>query len=167
MAGHSRSGQQPGTAGPRIKKLEQIAPGAYRVVIENPDGTEETITATRHGDIVETPYGSYPVPPPPPPSQQAREPPALQPASQGAGTQSWLVEENPRGTLRARIPLRVAETHASPGQRVEQGQPLLVAETMKMLHEVTAPCTGTLEEIAQSGASIQRGQVLARIRCKE
>jgi len=166
MDGRGRRGT--GTAGPRIKEIREVAPDTYRVVIENPDGSEETITATRHGDLIETPYGAYPVPPPPPPSEDTTAPsPAHTTPAQSPSPQPWLVEENPRGTLRARIPLRVAEAHAAPGQQVEKGQPILVVETMKMLHEVTAPCTGTVEEIAQSGSTAQRGQVLARIRCSD
>lgn len=48
------------------------------------------------------------------------------------------------------------------GTSVEQGQPLLVMEAMKMEHTVKAPCAGVVESLSViSGAQVSDGHVLA------
>jgi 2-oxoglutarate dehydrogenase E2 component (dihydrolipoamide succinyltransferase) len=58
----------------------------------------------------------------------------------------------------------VAAWHKSPGDPVQQDEPLLDLETDKVVLEVPAPATGTLGEIlAQTGALVQADAVLATI----
>jgi 2-oxoglutarate dehydrogenase E2 component (dihydrolipoamide succinyltransferase) len=58
----------------------------------------------------------------------------------------------------------VAAWHKSPGDPVQQDEPLLDLETDKVVLEVPAPATGTLGEIlAQTGALVQADAVLAMI----
>ena len=70
------------------------------------------------------------------------------------------------GEVRARLPVRVVEARRSPGERVEEGEPILVVETMKMLNEVYAPCSGVVAEVAAAGSGVPAGGLLARIRCE-
>lgn len=48
------------------------------------------------------------------------------------------------GGLTAPMPGKIIALVASPGQRVEQGAPLLILEAMKMEHTITAPSAGTI-----------------------
>lgn len=50
---------------------------------------------------------------------------------------------------------------AAPGQRVEEGEALVIVESMKMEIPVEAPCTGTVAEIAcAEGQPVEEGQAL-------
>jgi acetyl-CoA carboxylase carboxyltransferase component len=56
----------------------------------------------------------------------------------------------------------VLEVVRTPGQLVRPGQPVLVLEAMKMEHEIVAPGTGVVHEIAvHPGQTVQEGDVLA------
>ena len=67
----------------------------------------------------------------------------------------------PPGTLLAPMPGTVARVAAAAGDRVEEGAPLLWLEAMKMEHEIRAPVTGTVAEVAQAGTRTDTGTVLA------
>jgi 3-methylcrotonyl-CoA carboxylase alpha subunit len=49
------------------------------------------------------------------------------------------------GGLSAPMPGKVVALHAKPGQKVDQGAPLLTLEAMKMEHTITAPVAGTVK----------------------
>ena len=66
------------------------------------------------------------------------------------------------GGLRAPMPGLVKLVRVSPGEKVMKGQALLVLEAMKMEHTITAPHDGIIEEIAEAGAQVTDGTVLAR-----
>lgn len=56
------------------------------------------------------------------------------------------------------------EVKVKPGQRVEQGQALMVLEAMKMEYPVAADITGTIAEVhVESNTLAQQGDVLISI----
>ena len=68
------------------------------------------------------------------------------------------------GTLRAPMTGRIVAVHASVGERVARGAPVLVLEAMKMAHTLTAPADGTLESCSvAAGDLVEGGSVLATL----
>jgi acetyl/propionyl-CoA carboxylase alpha subunit len=66
------------------------------------------------------------------------------------------------GSLRAAMPGIVVRILVEAGQRVDEGQELLVVEAMKMEHSILAPRAGAVTEITVSqGESISAGTLLA------
>jgi acetyl-CoA/propionyl-CoA carboxylase biotin carboxyl carrier protein len=66
--------------------------------------------------------------------------------------------------LLAPMPGQVLLVHASPGGRVEAGQPVITLEAMKMEHAVTAPMDGVLADIeVRVGDQVASGQRLASV----
>jgi propionyl-CoA carboxylase alpha chain len=66
------------------------------------------------------------------------------------------------GSLLAPMPGTVVRVAVSVGDEVEQGQPLLWIEAMKMEHKITAPASGTLVELpVDAGQQVELGAVLA------
>lgn len=60
---------------------------------------------------------------------------------------------------------RVWKIEANVGDRVEDGDPILIVEAMKMEIPVIAPASGEVTEIlAEEGESVTEDQVLAYIR---
>ena len=66
------------------------------------------------------------------------------------------------GSLLAPMPGSVIAVHATVGEEVAEGRPILVMEAMKMQHTIAAPYAGTVTEIAASaGDQVEAGWVLA------
>ncbi|MFC0114684.1 acetyl/propionyl/methylcrotonyl-CoA carboxylase subunit alpha [Kibdelosporangium aridum] len=66
------------------------------------------------------------------------------------------------GSLLAPMPGTVVRVAVSAGDQVEQGQPLLWLEAMKMEHKITAPAAGTLSSLpVAAGQQVDLGVVLA------
>jgi biotin carboxyl carrier protein len=62
------------------------------------------------------------------------------------------------------MPGRVLAVHAPEGSVVEQGDPVLTLEAMKMEHVVAAPRAGRVSDLSvAAGDQVARGQALARI----
>ncbi|WBB64600.1 ATP-grasp domain-containing protein [Streptomyces sp. WMMC500] len=97
-----------------------------------------------HPAYVDGPHGSY----------------ALRPLSRFPDPRA----DTPPGSLLAPMPgtvVRLADGIA-PGRSVQQGQPLLWLEAMKMEHEVAAPATGVLSALhAAPGRQVEVGALLA------
>ena len=51
------------------------------------------------------------------------------------------------GTVSANIPGKVVTVEVTEGQRVEEGQVILILEAMKMQNEIQAPVTGTVATV--------------------
>jgi len=62
------------------------------------------------------------------------------------------------------MPGKILELFVSVGEQVEQGQPLLVLEAMKMEHRILAPQDGEVGAIhAQVGQQVDQGKSLIDI----
>jgi acetyl/propionyl-CoA carboxylase alpha subunit len=73
-----------------------------------------------------------------------------------------LGQDETPGSLHAAMPGTVVRVLVETGQRVEEGQELLVLEAMKMEHRVLAPRAGTVTELTvRQGDSIAAGTLLA------
>jgi biotin carboxyl carrier protein len=65
--------------------------------------------------------------------------------------------------LVAPLPGTIVSIAVAPGERVEQGQALLVLEAMKMNNTVTSPSAAMVAEVlVQNGQTVQHGDVLLR-----
>jgi len=65
------------------------------------------------------------------------------------------------GSLVAPMPGKVIATYVSVGERVEEGQLLLILEAMKMEHRITAPMAGIVSELkVQQGDQVANGELL-------
>jgi propionyl-CoA carboxylase alpha chain len=66
------------------------------------------------------------------------------------------------GSLLAPMPGSVISIRAAVGDRVEEGQPLVVMEAMKMQHTIAAPYAGVVSELdVREGSQVDAGAVLA------
>ncbi|MGW7480510.1 acetyl/propionyl/methylcrotonyl-CoA carboxylase subunit alpha [Nonomuraea muscovyensis] len=66
------------------------------------------------------------------------------------------------GVVRSPMPGTVLVVKAQAGDRVDEGQPLLIVEAMKMEHTVTAPVAGVVAELpVQAGRPVDMDAVLA------
>jgi acetyl/propionyl-CoA carboxylase alpha subunit len=69
--------------------------------------------------------------------------------------------EGVAGGLVAPMPSNVLATHVAEGDRVEEGQLLMVVEAMKMEHRITAPKAGVVAEIrVAEGDQVANGELL-------
>ena len=69
--------------------------------------------------------------------------------------------ENEAGRLTAPMPGKIVAVLVSPGQKVEQGTPLLIMEAMKMEHTIAAPSAGVIDELLyQVGDQVAEGAQL-------
>lgn len=65
------------------------------------------------------------------------------------------------GTVSANIPGKVVTVEVEEGDRVEEGQVILILEAMKMQNEIQAPISGKIVEInCHSGESIEANMPL-------
>jgi 3-methylcrotonyl-CoA carboxylase alpha subunit len=72
------------------------------------------------------------------------------------------------GVLRSPMPGTVLAVKAAEGDRVTEGQALVIVEAMKMEHTVTAPRDGVLSRLAvRAGAQVALDAVLAEIAAEE
>ncbi|MFB9678791.1 acetyl/propionyl/methylcrotonyl-CoA carboxylase subunit alpha [Streptosporangium vulgare] len=72
------------------------------------------------------------------------------------------------GQVRSPMPGTVLVVKASQGERVVEGQPLLIVEAMKMEHTVTAPVGGVVAELrVRAGQAVAMDAVLAVVRGEE
>lgn len=68
------------------------------------------------------------------------------------------------GASTAPMPGVVVSLQAAAGQRVSEGDALLVIESMKLQMTITAACAGTVAELpVPAGQTFQRGAMLARV----
>jgi acetyl-CoA/propionyl-CoA carboxylase, biotin carboxylase, biotin carboxyl carrier protein len=66
------------------------------------------------------------------------------------------------GVVRSPMPGTVLVVKAQAGDRVSEGQPLVIVEAMKMEHTVTAPCDGVVSELrVEAGRPVDMDAVLA------
>ena len=71
---------------------------------------------------------------------------------------------NRSGTISSSIPGKVVSLHAAVGDRVKEGEVLLILEAMKMQNEIQAPIPGTVSEVnCESGDSVEANMPLVII----
>jgi biotin carboxyl carrier protein len=65
------------------------------------------------------------------------------------------------GAITSQMTGRVVRVDVEPGQKVSEGEVLLIIEAMKMENEVLAPKSGTVKEVAvAAGARVNEGDLL-------
>lgn len=69
-----------------------------------------------------------------------------------------------KGAVTAQMTGRVISVSVKPGDKVTEGQILLIVEAMKMENEIAAPLAGTVKEVAvAAGARVSEGDLLLQI----
>ncbi|MGW4640434.1 ATP-binding protein [Sphaerisporangium sp. NPDC004334] len=68
------------------------------------------------------------------------------------------------GSLLAPMPGTVLRVEVAPGEKVDEGQPILILEAMKMEHRISAPAAGVVSALnVAPGRQVEAGAVLAVI----
>ena len=105
-------------------------------------------------DLTET--GTFPPPAPPLPTGAPASPPS--PAPPGAAPPPAAVESGAVTSPRAGV---IKSLLVKPDDQVQQGQPLVVLEAMKMENQITAPAGGRVRSVGvKQGDSVAEGHVL-------
>lgn len=149
---------------PRRRHRVAPQPGAHQVSVDGSpvairpdgdghyvalvDGRWQRIDAVVHGDTVHLQMNG-----------RAWRIARVDPTRHGAGG-----SEAGAGASHAPMPGVVVSLLAAVGQRVDEGAPLLVIESMKLQTTLAAACAGVVAELpVAAGQSFQRGAVLARV----
>jgi len=78
---------------------------------------------------------------------------------------SFDTASQPQGTVVAPMAGLVVKVLVKDGKKVEEGQPILVLEAMKMEHVVKAPCTGCVHGlVVTAGQQVSDGSVLFSVK---
>ena len=108
------------------------------------------VTPRFDGLFVQLSGGDYLVHPVPPPS-------AVPPHGGGVRTDGASLVEAP-------MPGRVVRVQADEGDAVEERQPLVIMEAMKIEHTVAAPRDGVVKRVrCQAGDQVERGTILVEL----
>lgn len=90
--------------------------------------------------------------------------------SQPAARRSRKAPSSADGRTRVLAPMTgsIIEVRCAPGDAVQQGETLLIVESMKMNNELRSPVSGVVESVqATPGQRVQGGAVLVVIRVEE
>ena len=137
----------------------EVEVGGERVVVEGwPDGRRPPPEIVLNGerfslglDRVEDGPVSAPARGPPPSTPVVA--PVTTPAASGGGV-----------AVLPPMPGRVVEVRVKEGDRVTQGQVLLVLEAMKMRNEIASPCDGTVRGLhVAAGANVRAHEPMLRV----
>lgn len=122
----------------------------FRVVVNGNEYKVE-IEELADGQTSAAPAAPQPaVPKPAPAAKPAAAPKAAPQAAPAAG-----------GAIAAPMPGTILSVSVAVGDKVEQGQVLLVLEAMKMENEIMAPSAGVVEQVnAVQGQSVNAGETL-------
>lgn len=125
-------------------KAERLGKGHYRVRVEGEDFEFRIL----QGIVQEGPH--------PLDLEVRRAKPELVRAA-GAGRRS-------EGKVRPPMPGKVVEVHVKEGERVAEGQVLLVLEAMKMQNDLKCPVAGTVRRVhVEPGANVDANTVILEI----
>lgn len=68
------------------------------------------------------------------------------------------------GNMTAFIPGTITEVYVKQGQQVQEGDPLVVLEAMKMLNEIRAPFAGEVKQLlVEKGQHVTKSQLLVEV----
>ncbi|MDO5301299.1 MAG: pyruvate carboxylase [Tissierellia bacterium] len=88
--------------------------------------------------------------------------------SKDAGMSVRLADPNNPNEVPSSIPGTVIKTYKQAGDTVEESEPILVVEAMKMETNIIAPKKGVLEEIyVKEGDSVESGQLVVLLKSEE
>ncbi len=158
--GRQQHGEDTTSRNARIIEVRHEDAGIYTIVFESEDGSKSSVRVRVEGDIISTPFGSYHVSELLSTSKTSKK----RRVTRKGSSIGWLVDFE-GGVARTKLPVKVVEVYKEPGESVEEGEVVLVVETMKMLNEVPSPCSGFLVEVAKSGAGVPQGGILFRVEC--
>ena len=66
--------------------------------------------------------------------------------------------------IRSQMPGKIVDIFMSEGDLVNEGEPILSLEAMKMQNEITAPCNGVIRKIhVQPGQSVMQDELMVEI----
>ncbi len=102
-----------------------------------------------------------------PPAVPAHGTPQIPPASEAkAAAPSGLIEvHSPMVGSLYRAPSPDADPFVEEGDTVKEGDVLCIIEAMKVMNEIKAECTGTIEKIVvENGQAVEYGEVLFLLR---
>jgi biotin carboxyl carrier protein len=124
----------------------EISPGVYSILLGG-QSMEVTVEKSAEGWLLRTAGREFQLE-------------IIDPRSWRCG-RAGSIELEGRQEVRAPMPGKIVRALATPGQRVEAGQGLLVIEAMKMQNEIRSPKSGTLERLAREGQTVGAGEILA------
>ena len=79
-------------------------------------------------------------------------------------SQASTSSDTGKGSLTAPMPGTVREVFVKTGQRVREGQPMMILEAMKMEHQISAPGPGEVSSIHfKEGDRVDMGEILISI----
>ncbi len=124
----------------------------FKVVV---NGKEYTVEIEEIGEAPTSPHPVSPattVPSPAPASMPSVEQKPQIPSAEGGGV------------VTAPMPGKILDIKVKPGDKVKNGDILVILEAMKMENEIVAPIDGTVKEIRVNvGDNVDRGAVLVVI----
>ena len=117
---------------------------AYEVEVEEVGGVQTAAPVRAAAPVAAAPAAAAP---------KAAAPKAAAPAAAGAGD-----------PIKAPMPGNILDVKAKVGDKVKNGDAIVILEAMKMENPIPAPRDGTLTSITvTTGATVEAGQVLATI----
>ncbi len=146
-----------------------MSPRRYRITIRGTAYEVEVGELSASPVTVTVDGVDYEVELPGAPERRAETPrvtPAATRAAPAAASQPRPAVSNQagEGVVRAMMPGRVVSVNVNQGDRVENGQSVLVIESMKMEQTIAAPQAGTVRAVhVQAGDAVQHGQSLIEL----
>ncbi|MDR1135880.1 MAG: biotin/lipoyl-binding protein [Clostridiales Family XIII bacterium] len=150
-----------------MKKYNVTVNGtAYQVEVEEAGGGHAALQALPVQHPTSAPAQFTPHQPPPQAVVQPTAPVAA-PAAPAAKS-APAAKAAPSGdvvTVDSPMPGKIISVSVTPGQTIEDGEPLLILEAMKMENEIYSPTDGVIESVRVSkGDSVNSGDILITIK---
>lgn len=144
----------------KVKKLIELLEESGIDELEIQEG-EESVRISRQGSRAAAPPQYYAPAPPAPAAEPAR--PAEQPAAEAEAPRGHVVRSPMVGTFyRASSP--EAASFVEEGQQVKVGDVLCIVEAMKMMNQIEADKSGTVQQIhVENGEPVEFDQPLFSI----
>jgi len=115
----------------------------------NVNGTSYEVEVEEVGGVASAPVATYTAP-----VAAASAPKAAPKAAPAAAVADGEQVKSP-------MPGNIWDVKVTAGQKVAEGDVLLILEAMKMENEIMSPCDGTVASIqVEKGATVESGQVL-------